>query len=576
MLASQLFAPTLRQVAEAELPGHRLLLRGGFIRPLAAGLYSLLPLGWRVLHKIEQIVREEMESVGGQEVLLPALHPEELWVRSGRASKWGPELMRLTDRNDRVFCLGATHEEVITALVAAEVRSYRQLPVLLYQIATKFRDEPRPRGGLIRCREFGMKDAYSFDRDKAGLDDIYQRVVKAYERILNRLELPFRITLASGGYIGGSDTREFMLISESGEDSLLLCPKCDYGATPEIADWAQTEIPARQAEMLPVERAATPGMRTVEQVSGFLGVSPNQIVKTIICSADGKPVAALVRGDRELSRDRLRESLGARSIELADEKMIHAVTCAPVGFAGPVGLREVRIIADEEIRGLANFVTGGNEIDLHLKNVNWGRDFEVNQWARLRIAQPADPCPDCRAPLEAARGIELGHVFKLGTIFSAPLGAAYLDERGERRFTEMGCYGFGTTRAIAAIAEYSRDENGVIWPLSAAPYQVMIIIVNVEEEAQASLGRRIYESLKAKGLEVVLEDREERAGVKFKDADLTGIPLQVVVGKHAAEGKVEVRRRGRKESDLVSPDQAVEWCVGEVGRALCREGTAEG
>nr|NIM07428.1 proline--tRNA ligase [Armatimonadota bacterium]NIO98909.1 proline--tRNA ligase [Armatimonadota bacterium] len=484
--------------------------------------------GWRVLQKIENIVREEMDRVDGQETLLPTLHPEELWVRSGRASKLGPELMRLTDRNDRMFCLGATHEEVITALVAAEVRSYRQLPIMLYQIATKFRDEPRPRGGLIRCREFGMKDAYSFDRDKAGTDAIYDRVLDAYKRILNRLELPFRVTLASGGYIGGTDTREFMLTAEAGEDALLLCSKCDYGAVPEVADWGKTEIREREAEMLSVERAATPGMRTVEQVAGFLGIQSSQIVKTIICSADGKPVAALVRGDHELNLDRLKKFLGARNIELAGEDMIRSVTRAPVGFAGPVKIQDIKIIADEEIRALANFVTGGNEIDLHLKNVNWGRDFEVSQWARLRFAEPGDPCPVCKALLEAARGIELAHVFKLGTAYSAPLDAAYLDEQGERHFIEMGCYGFGTTRAIAAIAEYSRDENGIIWPLSVAPYQVIIIVVNMEEKAQADLGQSLYQALSEKGLEVVFEDRNERAGVKFKDADLTGIPLQIV------------------------------------------------
>lgn len=567
MLSSQLFAPTLREVSEAELAGHKLLLRGGFIRPLAAGLYSLLPLGFRVLLKIENIVREEMDRIGAQEVLLPTLHPEELWVRSGRALKLGPELMRLTDRNGRVFCLGATHEEVITALVAGEVRSYRQLPFTLYQIATKFRDEPRPRGGLIRCREFGMKDAYSFSRDRASLEEVYDRTVRAYERILRRMELPFRITLASGGNIGGSDTREFMLISEAGEDSLLLCPACDYGANPEVASWAAAEIAERSGAMSPIARVATPGMRTVEQVTGFLGVKAEQLVKTIICSADGKPLAALVRGDRELNLTKLQEIVGARNVGLADEKMIHAVTNAPVGFAGPAGLQNVRIIADEEIQAMADFVTGGNELDLHLKNVNWGRDFQVEQWARLRFAQTGDPCPQCRTPFIAQRGIELAHVFKLGTIYSAPLEATFLDEQGERRFIEMGCYGFGTTRAIAAIAEYSRDENGIIWPISIAPYQVIVIVVNTDDATQMSLGRELYESLGAAGLEVVLEDRPERAGVKFKDADLTGIPLQIVVGKFAAEGKVEARWRGQK-ANPVSAAEAVAWVQQEVEKAL--------
>jgi prolyl-tRNA synthetase len=568
MLASQLFAPTLRQVAEAELISHRLLLRGGFVRPLAAGLYSFLPLGWRVLQKIENIVREEMNRVGGQEVLLPTLHPEELWVRSGRSAKAGPELMRLNDRNERVFCLGATHEEVVTALVAGDVKSYRQLPLLLYQIGTKFRDEPRPRGGLIRCREFGMKDAYSFDRDTAGTDAIYDQVFDAYRRILNRLQLPFRTTLASGGYIGGSDTREFMLISDAGEDDLLFCPKCDYGAAPDVATWAETAIPERSGEMADIVRVATPGMRTVEQVTGFLGIQANQIVKTIICAADGKPVAALVRGDRELNIEKLKRLLGASNLEMAGEGMVHAVTNAPVGFAGPVGLKEsVTIIADEEIRGMSNFVTGGNEIDLHLKHVNWERDFKVAAWSRIRFAQAGDPCPDCGAPFEAARGIELAHIFKLGTDFSAPLDAAFLDEQGERRFIEMGCYGFGTTRAVAAIAEYSNDENGIIWPLSVAPFQAVVIIVNMDEAEQVRLGKEIYQALGDKGVDVLLEDRPERAGVKFKDTDLTGIPLQIVVGKFAAESKVEARRRGSKEVTQLASQAAVQWCVDIINQS---------
>ena len=567
MLASKLFAPTLRNVSDTELPGHRFLLRGGFIRPLAAGFYNFLPLGFRVLQKIENIVREEMDKIGGQQVLLATLHPEELWIRSGRASKFGPELMRLKDRNDRTFCLGATHEEVITALVASEVNSYRQLPLLLYQIATKFRDEPRPRGGLIRGREFGMKDAYSFDRDKAGVDAIYDEVVKAYERIFRRLHLPYRSTLAAGGYIGGTDTREFMLLSEQGEDTLMTCPSCDYAATPEVATWGAVEILERSADLLPLERIATPGMRTVEQLCNFLGVHPAQLVKTIICVADNKPLAALIRGDRELNLDRVKEILGARTIEMADENIVHAVTKAPVGFAGPVGLQGTTILADEEIKGMANFISGGNELDLHLKNTNWGRDFQVSQWARLRYAQAGDPCPNCDAPLQEARGIELAHIFKLGTAYSAPLNAAYLDEQGERKFMEMGCYGLGTTRAIAAIAEQSRDANGIIWPMSVAPFQAIIIIVSLADEAQLDLAQKIYRELGERDIEVVLEDRDERPGVKFKDADLTGIPLQIVVGKYAGEGNVEARWRGQ-QAEVKSADAAVDWVVAEVKQAL--------
>jgi prolyl-tRNA synthetase len=560
MRASQLFAPTLRQVGEAELISHKLLLRGGFIRPLASGLYSLLPLGWKVLQKIEAIVREEMDGVGGQELRLPTLHPEELWVRSGRATKLGPELMRLKDRNERNFCLGATHEEVITALVAGEVNSYRQLPLLLYQIATKFRDEPRPRGGLLRCREFGMKDAYSFHRDEADLDITYQKVIQAYGRIFERMKLPYRIIQAAGGNIGGNETKEFMLVGESGEDSFFLCDACDYGASPDVAEWGQQEILPRGQDLIAIERVATPGMRTVEQIAGCLSTSPKRIVKTIICVADGKPVAALVRGDRELNLLSLQKVLEVRHVDLADEDLIRSATKAPVGFAGPVGLAGVKIVADEEIRGLANFTTGGNEIDLHLKNVNWERDFSVGQWARIRYVAEKDACPRCKGRLKAARGIELAHVFKLRTIYSAPLEAVFLDEQGERRFIEMGTYGLGTTRTIAALAEYYHDENGIIWPMALAPYQVMIIVVGVDDPVQMSLGEALYDRLLREGREVVLEDRPERPGAKFKDADLTGIPLQIVVGKHAADGKVEVRRRGEKPVELATEEEAAAWC----------------
>ena len=559
MRTSQLFFPTLRQVAaEAEMASHRLLLRAGFIRQLAAGIYSFLPLGLRVLHKVEQIVREEMDRIGAQEVMLPNLHPEELWARSGRAESFGPELLKLTDRSERVFCLGATHEEVVTQLVATDLRSYRQLPLILYQIQTKFRDEPRPRGGLIRCREFYMKDAYSFDRDEQGLDESYHKVAQAYGRIFERCTLPHVVVEAAGGVIGGTETKEFMLLSEAGEDVLLLCPSCGYGASADQAQYGDSSALAPSAaELLPLEPVETPGMKTVEQVTGFLTVEPKDLVKTLIYSADGKTVAALVRGDRELNEESLRRALGAARTAMGTEELITRVTGAPVGFAGPVGLRAIPLIADEELRASRNFVTGGNRADLHLKHVNWDRDFQVTQWAKLRRAVAGDPCPNCNAALEEKRGIELAHIFKLGTDFSRALDAAFVDEAGERRLAVMGCYGVGVSRIAAALVEHYHDENGIIWPLSVAPYQVIVLILNQEDADQVKLGEELYSRLLESGLEVLLDDRPERAGVKFKDADLIGIPIQVVVGKRAAHGEAEIRLRRDRQPQTLPADQVV-------------------
>jgi len=541
---SQFFAPTLRQISgEVELASHRLLLRAGYVRQVAAGVYSLLPLGLRVVRKIENIIREEMDAAGAQECFLPALHPLELWEKSGRAEYWGPELMRLKDRAGRAFCLGGTHEEIITTLVAGEVRSYRELPLNLYQIQTKFRDDPRPRGGLIRLREFTMKDAYSFDRDVAGLDRSYDVMVEAYHRILNRIGLPYLVVDASGGGIGGWDTKEFELPSDTGESHYLRCEQCGYAATPEVGQLSH--VPAKEREpQLPLERVDTPNQRTIEQVTAFLGVPAGKLAKTLVYKTGDRVVAALVRGDRELSEDKLRDALGVRKLEMADEATIRRVTHAPVGFAGPVGITGVDIIADDEIRNEANVVTGGNEMDLHLRNVNWGRDFEVSMWVSLRNAVAGDPCPRCETSLREYRGIELAHVFKLGTVYSEVLDAYFLDEDGVRKPMVMGCYGIGSTRMAAAVAEHHHDENGLIWPPSVAPFDAVVIPVNHDDATQRSLAESIYQDLKAAGMEVLLDDRPERPGVKFKDADLIGIPGQVVVGRLAGEGKVEVRRRG--------------------------------
>jgi len=550
----ELFAPTLRQISgEVELASHRLLLRGGFIRQLAAGMYSLLPLGLRVVHKIENIVRQEMDAAGAQEVFLPALHPLELWERSGRAEYWGDELMKLKDRGGRAFCLGGTHEEVITQL-ASEVKSYRELPFTLYQIQTKFRDDPRPRGGLVRVREFTMKDAYSFDRDVAGLDVSYDKMLEAYHKILKRIGLPYHVVEASGGGIGGWDTKEFELQTETGESRYLRCESCGYAATPEVAEFKQEVAESTEAER-PLERVETPDQRTIEQVTAFLGVPPEKLVKTLIYRTDGRVVAALVRGDRELSEDKLRAALGVSKLAMADPATIERVSGAPVGFAGPVGIKEAEIVADEEVKGERNFVTGGNEGDLHVRNVNWGRDFEVKKWADLRHGEAGDLCLRCGEPLKGYRGIELAHIFKLGTIYSEVLEAFFLDEDGQRKPMVMGCYGIGTTRMMAAVVEEFHDEAGIIWPMAVAPYEVEIILLNHDDEAHSALAEKLYTELQEDGFEVLFEDRPERAGVKFKDADLMGVPGQVVVGRLAAEGKVEVRRRGG-ESRTVAVEEA--------------------
>ncbi len=557
MRTGEFFAPTLRQVSgDVEMASHRLLLRGGFMRQLAAGIYCLLPLGWRVVHNIEEIVREEMDAAGAQELFLPTLHPVELWEKTGRTESWGPELMRIRDRNDRAFCLGGTHEEVITQLVASGVRSYRELPFTLYQIQVKFRDEIRPRGGMVRAREFGMKDAYSFDRDLAGLDRSYDAMVEGYHRIMQRIGLPYHVADSSGEGIGGWDTREFVSLSEAGETAYVRCEGCDYHATPEVGEISTSEIVPSDDPMQPLERVETPDQRTIEQVTAFLGVPAQRLVKTLIYKADGRVVAALVRGDRDLSEDKLKAALGADELVMGDPATIERVSGAPVGFAGPVGIKEAEIVADEELRGERNFVTGGNEADLHLRNVNWGRDFPEPRWAQIRNAEPGDPCAKCGKPLTEYHGIELGHVFKLGTKYSDPLEARYLDEDGERKPIIMGCYGFGTTRVMAAVAEYFRDDAGIIWPRSVAPFDAIVITISQDDEVQRTLAERVYAELRAAGLDVLLEDRDERPGVKFKDADLIGVPGQIVVGRLAGEGKVEVRRRGG-ESTTVDADEAV-------------------
>jgi len=559
--ASNLFWPTLRQEpAEAELISHRLLLRAGFIRRLAAGIYSFLPLGWRVIDKVSNIVRQEMNRAGAQELLLPTLHPEELWQQSGRSEKWGPELMRLQDRAGRTFCLGATHEEVITALVGGEVSSHRDLPFILYQIQTKFRDEPRPRGGLIRGREFEMKDAYSFDLDDSGLEKSYRLMEQAYKRVFERCGLPYHLVEADASAMGGSAADEFMFEAPSGEDTFFTCPSCGYAASIDKAARSQKAVQASCTTQPPAaERVATPGLSTVEQVSRFLGVAPCQLIKTLICVADGKPVAVLIAGDRELNQAKLLAAAGAASVELASAEVIERVTSAPVGFAGPVGLKGVPIIADYDLHSAADMVTGANEADAHLIHVTLGRDFQVDRLADLRNDVDGDPCPRCSTALVQKSGIELGHIFKLGTSYSERMNAAYVGPEGKQHPIVMGCYGIGISRLVAAAVEAYHDDDGIIWPLSIAPFHVIIVVVNSSDQAQAALAEQAHSLLEKAALEPLLDDRALPPGPKFKDADLVGIPLQIIVGKKAAAGQVEVRRRRVQGSQFLAPEEAAAW-----------------
>ncbi len=561
MRATQFYTPTLRQApAEAEIASHRLLLRGGFIRPLAAGIFSFEPLGLRVLRKIENIIRSEMNAAGALEVLLPVLNPRELWERSGRWATFQPEPFKLQDKSGREFCLGPTHEEAITDLVARDVNSYRQLPLTLYQIQVKFRDEMRPRGGLIRVKEFLMKDAYSFDVDEAGLDRSYEAMYHAYVRIFERLKLPVMIVEAEAGSIGGHETREFMLLCEAGEDTVFSCDNCDYASNAECATsrppQPRADTPAPGAPQL----VPTPGAATIEAVSQFLNVAPSQLVKTLLYKADAQFVAALVRGDRELNETKLQRALRVSELRMATAEEVQQLSGAAVGFAGPVGLPDsVKVIADHEIHAMGDFVVGANQDDAHLVGVEVGRDFQVDTWADLRMVADGDPCPRCATGrLRAHRAIELGHVFKLGTSYAQSLGALYLDEDGNRHPMVMGCYGIGVSRCMAAVVEQYHDENGIIWPMSVAPFQVVILLLDPNDSALAELADTLAGQLQAQGLEVLIDDRDERPGPKFKDADLIGYPLHVVLGKKAAtEGLVEVRRRCDAAEKVVPTDQVV-------------------
>jgi len=561
MRLSQLYVPTLREVpSDAEVVSHQLMLRAGMIRRVAAGIYTYLPLGVRVIKKIENIIREEMNRTGAQEVLLPAVQPAELWVETGRWEQYGRELLRFRDRNDRDFCFGPTHEEVITDLVRNELRSYRQLPLNLYQIQTKFRDEIRPRFGLMRGREFIMKDAYSFDMDQAGANACYESMRTAYDRIFRRCGLEFRAVDADTGSIGGRFSHEYMVLAETGEDVVVSCSHCDYAANLEKAELRAPGDTAPQLDeslFHAPDKVRTPNMRTVEEVTEFLQIEPRQLIKTLIFSADDKPIAVLVRGDHEANEIKIRNAVGASHIEMADGRLVEEVSGVPAGFAGPMGL-DVPIYADWGIGEMIDAVVGANEVDRHIRNVNRGRDYHVTAFADLRAPQEGDLCPRCHGTLQFHRGIEVGHVFKLGTKYSESMGASFLDAEGNERFMIMGCYGIGVGRTAAAAIEQNHDENGIVWPLPIAPFQVYVLPIHAKDAQVTQASEDLYQGLQAKGIETLLDDRDERPGVKFKDADLMGIPYRVTVGpKNLKAGFLEVRFRKDGNTELVPANEAV-------------------
>jgi len=558
MRYSQLLLPTLREEpADAEVVSHKLMLRAGMIRKLAAGIYTLLPLGVRVLQKVERIIREEMDRAGAQEVVMPCLVPADLWIESGRWDQYGKELLRIKDRHDRDYCLGPTHEEVVTDLARREIRSYRQLPINLYQIQTKFRDEVRPRFGVMRAREFVMKDAYSFDADEAGAERSYERMYAAYMRIFQRCGLKFRAVEADTGLIGGRFSHEFMVLADTGEDAIVSCETCAYAANLERAEVGKIAEAARE-EMKKLKRVQTPDKRSVEEVTAFLDVPAQRLVKTIIFETDQGSVAILVRGDHEINEAKLRRHLGATQLEMAGEQVVADWTHAPIGFAGPVGL-DLKIIADYALEGIRNIVVGANEADAHLVNVNPGRDFRVDEFADIRLAQEGDPCPRCPGRLQISRGIEVGHIFKLGTKYSEAFGATYLDPEGKERSLVMGCYGIGVGRTAAAAIEQNHDDDGIILSFAIAPFHVLILPVNNKDAEVMKAAEGLYGTLSEKGAEVLLDDRDERPGVKFKDADIIGIPLRLTVGeKNLKQGKVEIKARRSGEITVVDLKEAPE------------------
>ena len=573
MKLSEAFFRTLREVPnEAEIPSHILLLRAGMIKKTAAGIYSYMPMGYRTIRKIEAIVREEMDAKGAQEISTSILQPGELWEESGRWDAYGPEMWRLNDRNGRGFCLGPTAEEVFTDIVRNDLTSYRQLPMMLYQITDKFRDEARPRFGMMRSRNFIMKDNYSFDKDEEGLEKSYQQMYEAYSNVFTRCGLTFRPVEADNGAIGGSGSHEFTALCEYGESQICYCDSCSLATTIEKA--ACKDAPEDTAEMLPMEKVHTPGTTTIEAVADFLGMDQKQTLKALMFETYGEDdqvngyVAVFIRGDRELNMTKLVNALGVHEYAIAfadEEKMAEKCGCVG-GFTGPVGLHDCTIVCDSEVPGLKNLAAGACEADHHIKNVNYGRDWEADIVTDVKNLLEGDPCPVCGAPIKHARGVEVGQIFKLGTKYSASMGATYLDEKQKEHPILMGCYGIGISRTFQAIIDMpeNHDDNGIIWPMSVAPYHVIITLMKPEDEAQKAVADKLYEELSKAGVEVVLDDRKERPGVKFKDADLIGIPIRITVGRGAADGIIEYKMRRDADKIELSVDEGIAKAIETV------------
>jgi len=548
---------TLREVpGEAEIASHQLMLRAGMIRKSATGIYTFMPNGVRVLKNVENIVREEMDRAGAQEFLASALIPANLWQESGRWDVMGPEMIRLKDRNGRDFCLGPTHEEVFTDLARNEIKSYKQLPLNLYQIQTKYRDERRPRFGVMRSREFIMKDAYSFDKDNEGLDISYMKMYEAYNKIFTRCNLEFSSVEADSGAMGGSGSAEFMVKSDIGEDEIAFCTGCNYAANTEKATSKLED--AEKKEEKELKKIATPDVRTIEELVTFFNTSNKKFAKTLIYKADGKVVAVMVRGDRSLNETKVSNALGGiMELEMADAETVLKATSAETGFAGPIGLQVDTLLVDEEVTRMSNFIVGANDTGYHYENVNYERDFNgiVGDY---KLVAEGDMCPKCGSPINIRRGVEVGHIFKLGTKYSESMGANYLDENGKEKPLVMGCYGIGINRTVAAIIEQHHDENGILWPMAVAPYKVIVMPANVKNEEQMNRAEKIYEDLKTRGVDVLLDDRNERVGVKFKDADLIGIPIRVTVGKKVVEDIVEFKLRKNQDIEEANIEDVVD------------------
>jgi prolyl-tRNA synthetase len=566
MRFSKLFGKTLKEIpSEADTLSHQLLLRTGMIQQVAAGVYSYLPLGWRVLRKIEQIIREEMDKAGGQELMLPTLQPFELWEESGRYPSFGKTLFTVTDRREHTLVLGPTHEEIITELVRRFVQSYRDLPLLLYQIQNKFRDEPRPRGGLLRVREFIMKDLYSFHIDEADLDRCYQEMIQAYKNVYSRCGLPAVVVEADSGAIGGKESHEFMLIAETGEDEIVYCPNCDYAANIEKARSIKPKLETKTP--LPVEEISTPNIKTIEEVANFVGVSASHTLKAVFYSTDTEIVFVVIRGDLDVNETKLKNLLKCSELRLAIETEVKAAGLV-AGSASPIGIKGIKIVADDSISLGSNFVAGANKPDTHLKNVNYPRDFKADLIADIAIARPGDDCPKCNDKLQSSHGIEVGHVFKLGTFLSEKLGAFFLDRNGVSQPIIMGTYGIGLGRLLAAAVEQNHDDKGIIWPVTITPYHIYLCPLRLENPDVAETAEKLYQNLNRKNLEVLFDDRDESPGVKFNDADLLGIPLRLTISPRTLESQsIEIKLRKEKQTELV-PLEGINTRINKLLRKL--------